>query len=206
MVTAFAERALPFIVPGLIYGIGALGIALTYRFLKFPDFTALGSIMLGGIICIAIANKTNPFSAVAVACLGTGLLGVITGILICVFHVPDVLAGIVTYTATFSAGYLLTDGGDIRLIDGRYSILSPVFNTSDVFGLILLGLVLCGVFAFLIRTKIGGYVLAMTASKRFVQFRHRDSRIVLVALLGVGNMLIGFNLIPLPAGALFRWM
>ena len=34
----------PFIIPGLLYGIGALGIAITYRYLHFPDFTVLGSV------------------------------------------------------------------------------------------------------------------------------------------------------------------
>ena len=76
------DKLQPFMLPGLIYGIGAIGLAITFRFLKFPDFTVLGSIMVGGIVCIYISNFSNTTLGLIAGFISGSILGLFTGFII----------------------------------------------------------------------------------------------------------------------------
>jgi len=189
------ERMLPHIVPGLIYGIGALGLALTFRYLKFPDFTVLGSIMLGGIVSVTVTNQTNPFFGIIAGSLIGGLLGIVTGFLIHRLKIQPVLAGIITFTASYSLGYLLAKEGTVALQNN--SILSPTFKSIDVVKIFLVAATICSFIHLLIRTKFGSLLLAMTADKHFLRLRHREQGKVFLITLFLGNAIVGL------AGALY---
>lgn len=190
------ERMLPHIVPGLIYGIGSLGLALTFRYLKFPDFTVLGSIMLGGIVCVTVTNFTNPYFGILAGLIVGSILGLITGMLVHRLRIQPVLAGIITFTASYSVGYLLAkDGGSIGLHND--SILSSIFDFKDVLTISFFAVAICSFISFLIRTKFGSLLLAMTADKHFLRFRHRDQGRVFTRTLLIGNAIVGL------AGALY---
>lgn len=190
------ERMLPHIVPGLIYGIGSLGLALSFRYLRFPDFTALGSIMLGGIICVSVTNLTNSIFGILGGLFIGSLLGLATGWLVHRLRIQPVLAGIITFTGSASIGYLLaTQGGSIGLTHG--SILSPTFSFKDVIGITVFAIVVCAFISFLIKTKFGSLLLAMTADRHFLRLRHRSQGKVFTITLVIGNAIVGL------AGALY---
>src|ERR1039457_1608806 len=109
--TTMIDLLLPYIVPGIIYGIGAIGIAIILRYLQAPDFTCLGAIMVGGIIAVIATNAIGPWCGILLGTLAGGMLGGITALLRCVLKIPLVLSGIITYTASISFGYLLTNRG-----------------------------------------------------------------------------------------------
>lgn len=88
---------------GLIYGILALGIYITYEILDYPDLSVDGTFPLGSAItAILIANGFNPWLAILIAFLGGTLAGLCTGIFHVVFKIKDLLSGILTMTALFS--------------------------------------------------------------------------------------------------------
>lgn len=180
----------PFIIPGLLYGIGALGIAITYRYLHFPDFTVLGSVVLGAIVCVNVANSYNPVLAVIAGVLAAGALGAITALLHCRLGIDRVLAGILTYTASFTFSYLLTSGGLIDLKPGRL-VLFPQSSGLDLALICVIAIILIGAITMVIRSSYGSLVLAMTATNRFVEHRHRYKDRVFAILLVLGNMIVG---------------
>jgi len=182
----------PFIVPGLIYGIGAIGLALIYRYLRFPDFSVLGSIMLGGIVCIKVTNLTNPLLGTFTGFLIGGVLGIATGILIH-SRIPKVLAGIITFTASYSLGYFFAKEGTIFLPNDSNSYLHSTFNPKDVLIMLAVALLLCYLIHFLIKTKPGSLLLAMTANKKFRKSRHRYKGKVIVMTLFFGNAIVGLS-------------
>lgn len=192
------EKMHPFIVPGLIYGMGCLGLAITFRYLRFPDFTILGSIMTGGITCIWTTNNSNLLLGICMGILSGCLLGFLTGFIISYLRIQPVLAGIITYTGAFSLGHSLSKGGTISLSKSEMStLLSSVYRSSDAWLLIAIALALCAFFSFFIRTKPGMLLLGMTGSANFLRSRHRYQKSVMILTLCFSNSLVGF------AGALY---
>ncbi|MDF2698720.1 MAG: transporter permease [Haloplasmataceae bacterium] len=88
---------------GLIYGIIALGVYITYKILDFPDMTVDGTIILGAAISsILIVNGVNPFIAIILAFLGGALAGLATGILHVYLKISSLLSGILVMTGLYS--------------------------------------------------------------------------------------------------------
>ena len=67
---------------GLIYGILALGVYITYKILDFPDLTVDGSFPLGGAVTALLITKgINPYLSLLAAFLAGALAGVCTGLI-----------------------------------------------------------------------------------------------------------------------------
>lgn len=88
---------------GLIYGILALGIYVTYQILDYPDLSVDGTFPLGAAITATlILHGVNPWIAILVSFAGGAIAGMITGIFHVVFKIKDLLSGILTMTALYS--------------------------------------------------------------------------------------------------------
>lgn len=91
------------IAQGLIWGIMALGVYMTYRMLDFADLTVDGSLSTGGAVCIMLVLAGwNPQLALLIAFLAGVLAGLITGFLHTKLGIPDILAGILTQISLYS--------------------------------------------------------------------------------------------------------
>ena len=83
------------VAQGLIWGIMALGVYLTFRVLNVADLTVDGSLATGGAVCIMLVlNGVNPQVALLVSFVSGLLAGLITGFLHTALGIPDILAGI----------------------------------------------------------------------------------------------------------------
>lgn len=88
---------------GLLFGILALGVYLTFRILNVPDLTVDGSFALGGAIAAKfIIDGTNPYLATLLAFLVGAVAGAFTGVLHTKGKVNALLAGILTMIALYS--------------------------------------------------------------------------------------------------------
>ncbi len=91
------------VAQGLIWGVMALGVFLTFRMLQFADLSVDGSFATGGAVCIMlIMGGWNPEIALLVSFFAGVIAGLVTGILHTVFGIPDILAGILTQIALYS--------------------------------------------------------------------------------------------------------
>lgn len=97
-------RALPGgIAQGLIWGIMALGVYMTFRMLGVSDLTVDGSLATGGAVCIMLVLKGyNPQLAILVSFVAGMAAGLITGFLHTRLGIPDILAGILTQISLYS--------------------------------------------------------------------------------------------------------
>lgn len=181
---------------GLIYGIGSIGLSLPLRFLKFPDFTSLASIMVGGISCIYFTKLTdNSLYGVLLALLVSGFLGIMTGVLSRFFKIQRVLASIITLTGSYSLGYYLVDkGGDkIDLPLDFEVILESIPNYGDIGIILIVGIVICLLFSFFVKTNLGSLILAMLAEDEYLKFRHKYRDWIFILILFVSNAIVGLS-------------
>ena len=85
---------------GLIWGIMAIGVYITYRILDVSDLTVDGSLATGGAVCaVAISAGVNPWLAVLLAVLAGMLAGLVTGFFHTKCGIPAILSGILTQLA-----------------------------------------------------------------------------------------------------------
>ncbi|RMX08111.1 ABC transporter permease [Corticibacter populi] len=102
---------------GLIFGLVALGVLISFRILNFPDLTVDGSFPLGGAVAATlIAGGTDPFLATAIATLAGALAGFATGWLHVSLKIMDLLAGILMMTALYSINLRIMGKPNVPLI------------------------------------------------------------------------------------------
>lgn len=91
------------IAQGLIWGIMALGIYMTFRVLNFADMTCDGSFALGGCVAVMlIVNGWSPEVVLIVSFAAGALAGLVTGFLHTALGIPSILAGILTQISLYS--------------------------------------------------------------------------------------------------------
>lgn len=88
---------------GLIWGIMAIGVYLTYKVLDFSDLTVDGTMATGGAVCVMLMiNGTNLWMALLCAVLAGMAAGLVTGIFHTKMGIPPILSGILTQLALYS--------------------------------------------------------------------------------------------------------
>ena len=88
---------------GLIWGIMAVGVYITYRILDIADLTVDGSLATGGAVCaVGISLGLNPWLALLLAVMAGMLAGLVTGLLHTKCGIPAILSGILTQLALYS--------------------------------------------------------------------------------------------------------
>ena len=102
---------------GLAYALVALGIALTFRVLSFPDLTVDGSFPLGGAVCARLlVVGVDPVLAVIAALAAGFVAGCLTGILSTRFRINSLLAGILVMTILYSINLRIMGRANIPLL------------------------------------------------------------------------------------------
>ncbi|MEG0267156.1 MAG: ABC transporter permease [Carnobacterium sp.] len=151
---------------GLLWGIMALGIFITYRILDVPDMTAEGSFPLGAAVCVRmILTGVHPLLATAVAFFIGAMAGLITGFLITKAKIPGLLAGILTMTGLYSINLRIMNRSNLSLLGkAKMTELFKRFSFPNQFDTIFMGLILVIfmiLFLFLFfQTEIGQAIIA----------------------------------------------
>lgn len=102
---------------GLVYGILALGVYLTFRILNFPDLTVDGSFPMGAAVAATlIVNGWSPLAATVVALLAGMAAGLVTGLLHTKMRITGLLAGILTMTALYSVNLRIMGRPNVPLL------------------------------------------------------------------------------------------
>ncbi len=105
---------------GLIWGLMAIGVYISYKILDIADLTVDGSICTGACVCAVLLSGGVP---VYISMLAAFLAGALTGILTGLFHtalgIPSILAGILTQLILYSVNLSILGGKSLIAIDPR---------------------------------------------------------------------------------------
>jgi putative ABC transport system permease protein len=152
---------------GLVYGLVALGVFLSFRVLSFPDLTVDGSFPLGAAVAAsAIVAGIDPYIATALALLAGALAGLVTAVLNVRFHILHLLASILTMIALFSINLRIMGRPNIALI-AEPTVLSPLQGlavANPVLTPLFVGAIVLAVALLLARFLASDYGLAMRAT------------------------------------------
>ena len=99
------------VTQGILWGIMAIGVYITYRILDVADLTVDGSLATGGAVCVILMRAgVNPWVALLCAFLAGVLAGLCTGLLHTRCGIPAILAGILTQLALYSVNLRIMSG------------------------------------------------------------------------------------------------
>ena len=98
------------IAQGMIWGVMAIGVYITFRILDVADLTVDGSIATGGAVAVMLIRAgLNPWIALLCAFLSGMLAGFVTGMFHTKCGIPAILSGILTQLALYSINLRIMD-------------------------------------------------------------------------------------------------
>lgn len=101
---------------GLIFGIMALGVYITYKILDFPDLTVDGSFPLGAAVAAVLVTKgVNPYVTLMIAFVCGAAAGICTGLIHVKLKVRDLLSGIIMMTALYTINLKIAGKANLPL-------------------------------------------------------------------------------------------
>ncbi|MCW8346757.1 ABC transporter permease [Vibrio sp. ZSDZ65] len=187
---------------GLIYGLVALGVYLTFRVLDFPDLSVDGSFPMGAAVAAtAIVSGVNPWIATGMAVLAGAATGWVTAFLAVRCGILHLLASILTMIAAFSINIRIMGRPNIALL-GEETILTPfemMGNSMYIRPLVVGVLVLISAW-FVVRLLNSDFGLGLRATgvnARMVKAQGASTAFYTYFCLALSNGFVGF------AGALF---
>ncbi len=187
---------------GLVYGLMALGVLITFRVLDFPDLTVDGSFTMGaGITAALTVAGWNPYLALLLGILGGMAAGTFTGILSTKLNILNLLSGILTMTLLYSVNLRIMGRpnipllGQTTILDQFNSLLSGV-GLGDYSNLIFFGIVLIALKALIdlfFNTELGLALRATGDNEQMIVAQGVNTDVMKVLGLAISNGLVAFS-------------
>lgn len=188
---------------GLIFGLVALGVLISFRILDFPDLTVDGSFPLGGAVAATmISLGYDPFIATAVAIIAGAVAGYLTAFLNVRFKILPLLASILMMTALYSINLRVMGKPNVPLITEAtvFSVLQPEWMPDYIARPVILLVIVIIVKLLLdwfFASQIGLAIRSTGANARMARAQGIATNKATLAAMALSNALVAFG------GALF---
>ncbi len=182
---------------GLLWGILALGVFLTYRVLDIADLTVEGSYPLGAAVGVSyIAGGGSPVMAVVLAFLAGSVAGIVTGLLHTKLKIPALLAGILTMIGLYSINIrVMGDKSNVSILR-----MDTIYTFFENFGLgknesilacgLIFVVVLIAFLYWFFGTEIGAAIRATGCNKQMIRAQGVDTDITIILGLLISNGMV----------------
>ncbi len=120
------------ITQGIIWGMMAIGVYITYKILDIADLTVDGSFTTGGavlVVCMTVCGM-NVWTALLVAFVAGCIAGFLTGMFHTKFGIPAILSGILTQFALYSINLRIMTRANVALNVRKFNVILTSFNIS----------------------------------------------------------------------------
>lgn len=180
---------------GLVYGIMALGVFISYKILDIPDLTVDGSFATGGAVCVILMVNGCPFIVGILAGFIAGVLcGLITGLLHAFLGIPPILAGILTQLALWSVNLKILGGANKGLPARSFTVIFSQLNTLDALWKVgLISLLLVAAFYVFFGTELGASIRATGNNPRMSRAQGINTKFNIVLGLMISNGLVALS-------------
>jgi putative ABC transport system permease protein len=117
------------VAQGLIYGLMAIGLYISYKILNIADLTVDGSICTGACVCaILLTNGVNVYLCLLAAILAGALAGMVTGLFHTLMGIPAILAGILSQLMLWSVNLKILGKANVSISSRTYDVLLTSLN------------------------------------------------------------------------------
>lgn len=186
---------------GVIWGVLAIGVYITYRILDVADLTVDGSIATGGAVAaVLIVNGCNVWVAMAAAFLAGMMAGLVTGLFHTAMGIPAILSGILTQLSLYSINLRILGGkANMAVSVNQFDLLVSARNArmmsleNPFFVLALIGAALIAILYWFFGTEIGCSLRATGANARMARAQGINTNFSKVLGLMISNGLVAFS-------------
>lgn len=194
-------RAMPgSIAQGMIWGVMALGVYITFRLLDFADLTVDGSIATGAAVSVMLIRAgVSPIATLPIAFLAGALAGMVTGLLNTALGIPGILASILTQISLYSINLnIMGKANQPVSVDNYPLVVSLRYVTDDsvsrllfFLGMIVFLLALIAVMYWYFGTEQGHAIRATGCNSNMARAQGINTNFIKVLALMISNGLVG---------------
>ena len=186
---------------GLIWGIMAIGVYITFRTLDIADLTVDGTMCTGGAVCIMMMmSGHNVWVAMLAAFIAGMLAGLATGFFHTFMGIPAILSGILTQLALWSVNLKIMGKSNQALNVDKYNLLVslryikgvPIFKNTIVIVAIMI-VVLIAILYWFFGTELGCSIRATGCNSNMARAQGINTNFNKVLGLMISNGLVALS-------------
>jgi putative ABC transport system permease protein len=193
-------KALPgSVAQGLIWGLLAIGVYITYKVLDYADLTVDGSLCTGGAVAVMMMlGGYNPYVALLCAAVAGMMAGLVTGIFHVAFGIPAILSGILTQLGLYSVNMRIMGKSNQAISVDKYNL---ILSLRDIPKAVTVSAICCAVVIIILYwffgTELGRGIRATGNNENMSRAQGINTKVMKVIGLMISNGLVGV------AGALY---
>ena len=194
-------RAMPgSVAQGMIWGVMALGVYITFRLLDFADLTVDGSIATGAAVSVMLIRAgVSPIATLPIAFLAGALAGMVTGLLNTTLGIPGILASILTQISLYSINLNIMGKANQPVSVDNYPLVVSLRYVTDgsvsrllfFLGMIVFLLALIAVMYWYFGTEQGHAIRATGCNSNMARAQGINTNFIKVLALMISNGLVG---------------
>ena len=194
-------RAMPgSIAQGMIWGVMALGVYITFRLLDFADLTVDGSIATGAAVSVMLIRAgVSHIATLRIAFLAGALAGMVTGLLNTALGIPGILASILTQISLYSINLNIMGKANQPVSVDNYPLVVSLRYVTDgsvsrllfFLGMIVFLLALIAVMYWYFGTEQGHAIRATGCNSNMARAQGINTNFIKVLALMISNGLVG---------------
>ena len=180
---------------GMVWGIMAIGVYLTYKILDVADLTVDGSICTGGAVCaVLVTSGVNVWIAMLAAMIAGMLAGLITGVLHKYMGIPAILAGILTQLILWSVNLKIMGKANIALPIRNYKLLlAQIYASKSIVVLLAMIAVLIAALYWFFGTELGTSLRATGNNQNMSRAQGINTDITTILGLVLSNGIVALS-------------
>lgn len=185
---------------GVLWGLMALGVYITYRILDIADLTVDGSFATGGAVCaVCVVNGVDPILALLLATIAGAVAGFVTGFLHTKCEIPAILAGILTQIGLYSINLRIMGRSNTPLLKSEtlFKNISEMTGLSSIWTALIIGIIVSFVIVAILYwyfgTEIGSAIRATGNNEQMVRALGVNTSVTKILGLMIGNALISLS-------------
>ena len=180
---------------GIIWGLMALGVFITYKVLDIADLTVDGSFIVGGVVCAVYMDNGGNFAVGLLLGFVSGVLcGLITGLLHTLLGIPAILAGILTQLSCWTICLKVANGAPNIPISSQ-SMYIPISGL-DIYNSLWILLLTVAVIVFILYlffgTQLGASIRATGNNQKMARAQGINTKFNIVLGLMISNGIVAF--------------
>ena len=187
------------VAQGLLWGVLAIGVYITYKVLDYSDMTVDGSMATGAAVCVMlVTGGMNVYLALVIATLAGMAAGLITGLIHTVLGIPAILSGILTQIGLYSINMRILGKSNQAISVDKYDL---IVSLRHIPAAIIVGAIFClaiiAILYWFFGTEVGQSIRATGNNPNMARAQGINTDFNKVLGLMLSNGLVGL------AGALY---
>jgi len=189
------------IAQGLIWGIMAIGVYITYKILDVADLSVDGTMCTGGAVCIVMMMNGAPMWLALLVSFIVGMIaGLATGILHTVMGIPAILAGILTQLGLYSINLKIMGKANLPINNQKYNLLVSLlyvkgvpFYKNTIFIVSIAIIILIAILYWFFGTELGHSLRATGCNPNMSRAQGINTSVNVVLGLMLSNGIVAFS-------------